>query len=231
MSIVGAIPSSIFNESINKDGYTATYPVNIGMPFIQNKYISKIYLSLLWYYGFFSDSHNDTRVIINIAFTVETDNYVGMEVNGIVDYSLLGWFHSKLTVKNICSCQRYFIWSHFFTLNWNKKINILEQNLLLKGRITTKVTIIFIVCTIMKLLYQWSNHMMGWCYYCDNNYKRFLSSIWRTVLIVLKIESVIHLQENSITRLLVTSLLWTRFYKCLGIYWRNMNKKLLHNWC
>ena len=123
-SIVGAIPSSLMNDSIKQDGF-ATIQQHIRTRLTcpstttstDPRYISYCFdvMSNL------SATYNDTRMVMNRGLTVVDDKYGGLGVRGREDSSFLGSVDSKQKVKNLCTLQKYVGWMHFLTFTANQK--------------------------------------------------------------------------------------------------------------
>ena len=59
--------------------------------------------------------------MMNRGLTLSYDKEGGLGVLVKGDSSFLGSVDSKPKVKNICTSQKYFGWSHFLTFTGNKK--------------------------------------------------------------------------------------------------------------
>ena len=118
-SIIGAIPSSLLNEHIRKEGF-ATLQQHVRTKLICSscapnsdpRYIINCYDIMLN----LASSQNDTRLVINRSLTVAKDKYVNLGVRGgSGDSSLLGSVDSEKMIKNLCSSQkRCPVFSHIY---------------------------------------------------------------------------------------------------------------------
>ena len=123
-SIAGAIPSSLLNEFMSKEGFAPiqqhvrtrlTSPSNAMNS--DPRYISHCYDVM----ANMAATHNDTRLVINRGLTVGEDKYGSLEVRGNSDSTILGSVDSKQMVKNLCTSQKYIKWSYFLTYTSNHK--------------------------------------------------------------------------------------------------------------
>lgn len=115
-AIVGALPSSLLNEFIYKDGFASVQQhirTRLTCPFSTTstdpRYITHCYDMM----ANLAASQSDTRLIIDRGLTVGKDKYNNLEVRGSSDSTLLGSVDSKQMVKNLCSSQKYISWSYF----------------------------------------------------------------------------------------------------------------------
>ena len=122
-AIVGALPSSLLNEFIYKDGFSSVQQhirTRLTCPFSTTstdpRYITHCYDMM----ANLAASQSDTRLIIDRGLTVGKDKYNNLEVRGSSDSTLLGSVDSKQMVKNLCSSQKYISWSYFLTFTANQ---------------------------------------------------------------------------------------------------------------
>ena len=123
-SIIGAIPSSLLNEHIHKEGFATVQQhvrTRLTCPSCATnsdpRYITHCYDIM----ANLAASQNDTRLVINRGLTVAKDKYGNLGVRGgSGDSSLLGSVDSKQMVKNLCSSQKKTSWSFFLTFTANQ---------------------------------------------------------------------------------------------------------------
>ena len=122
-SILGAIPSSLLNSNINKDGFASiqqhirtrlTCPANAMKS--DPRYITHCYDVM----ANMAASQSDTRMVINRGLTTSKDKYGNLGVRSTNDSSLLGTVDSKQMVKNLCTSQKYIKWDYFLTFTANQ---------------------------------------------------------------------------------------------------------------
>ena len=122
-AVVGAIPSSLLNANITKEGFASVQQhirSRLTAPFCATssdpRYISHCYDLMTN----LAASQSDTRLIINRGITVGNDSNGNLQVRGSKDSSLLGSVDSKQMVKNLCTSQKFLSWSYFLTYTANQ---------------------------------------------------------------------------------------------------------------
>ena len=122
-AVVGAIPSSLLNANITKEGFASVQQhirSRLTAPFCATssypRYISHCYDLM----ANLAASQSDTRLIINRGLTVGNDSKGNLQVRGSKDSSLLGSVDSKQIVKNLYTSQKFLSWSYFLTFTANQ---------------------------------------------------------------------------------------------------------------
>ena len=121
-SILGAIPSSLLNGNITKDGFASIdqhIRTRLTCPSTTTcsdpRYITHCYDVIANMLA----THHDTRLIIERGLTVSNDKKKNLQVRGTNDSAILGSVDSKQMVKNLCTSQKYVKWSYFLTFTAN----------------------------------------------------------------------------------------------------------------
>ena len=121
-SIIGAIPSSLLNANIKREGFASIeehirtrITSSICATSTDPRYISHCYDVT----ANMAASQSDTRLIIERGLTVPDSKKDNLGVRGQNDSELLGSVDSKQMVKNLCTSQTKIKWSYFLTFTAN----------------------------------------------------------------------------------------------------------------
>ena len=121
-SVIGAIPSSLLNVNIKKEGFASVQEhirTRLTTPSSATssdpRYIAHCYDVM----ANMAASQSDTRLIVERGLTVPNEKGDCLGVRGSKDSELLGSVDSKQMVKNLCTSQKKVKWSYFLTYTAN----------------------------------------------------------------------------------------------------------------